>query len=169
MGSTCPSSALCWKWSSAFNVLSGDPVSENKCCKQISRHVKPCEARVWKGSKGPLALGMQCLSQLSGWSIGASTFKFQLRNGEDLGYSTDCQPGFFLMQAGGVVPPILYLESFCSWLLSNHHWDCSCICWVSWSIQHKISLAFCSCTSWIVEAWGHVHGHKQIMKLQNAI
>ena len=42
-----------------------------------------------------------------------STFKFQLRNGEDLGYSTDCQPGFFV-QTGGVVPPILYLESFCS-------------------------------------------------------
>ena len=25
------------------------------------------------------------------------------------------------VQTGGVVPPILYLESFCSWFLSNHH------------------------------------------------
>ena len=59
----------------------------------------------------------------------------------------------FFVQTWGVVPPILYLESFCSWFLSNHAFSfCSCICWVSWSIQHKISLAFCSCTSWIVEA-----------------
>ena len=77
-----------------------------------------------------------------------SSFKFQLRNGEDLGYSTDCQPGFFV-QTGGVVPPILYLESFCSWFLSNHAFSfCSCICWVSWSIQHKISLAFCHLTEY---------------------
>ena len=27
----------------------------------------------------------------------------------------------FFVQTGGVVPPILYLESFCSWFLSNHH------------------------------------------------
>ena len=48
----------------------------------------------------------------------------------------------FFVQTGGVVPPILYLESFCSWFLSNHAFSfCSCICWVSWSIQHKISLA----------------------------
>ena len=59
----------------------------------------------------------------------------------------------FFVQTGGVVPPILYLKSFCSWFLLNHAFSfCSCICWVSWSIQHKISLAFCSCTSWIVEA-----------------
>ena len=58
----------------------------------------------------------------------------------------------FFVQTGGVVPPILYLESFCSWFLSNHAFSfCSCICWVSWSIQHKISLAFCSCTSWMLK------------------
>ena len=27
----------------------------------------------------------------------------------------------FFVQTGGVVPPILYLESFCCWFLSNHH------------------------------------------------
>ena len=27
----------------------------------------------------------------------------------------------FFVQTGGGVPPILYLESFCSWFLSNHH------------------------------------------------
>ena len=27
----------------------------------------------------------------------------------------------FFVQTGGVVPPFLYLESFCSWFLSNHH------------------------------------------------
>ena len=27
----------------------------------------------------------------------------------------------FFVQTGGVVPPILYLESCCSWFLSNHH------------------------------------------------
>ena len=49
----------------------------------------------------------------------------------------------FFVQTGGVVPPILYLESFCSWFLSLHAFSfCSCICWVSWSIQHKISLAW---------------------------
>ena len=60
---------------------------------------------------------------LAGWDEhNAPTFKFQLRNGEDLCYSTDCQQDFFV-QTGGVVPPILYLESFCSWFrfLSNHH------------------------------------------------
>ena len=55
----------------------------------------------------------------------------------------------FFVQTGGVVPPILYLESFCSWFLSNHAFSfCSCICWVSWSIQHKISLAFCHLTEY---------------------
>ena len=47
--------------------------------------------------------------------------------------------------------PILYLESFCSCPFKSSFSFCICICWVSWSIQHKISLAFCSCTSWIVE------------------
>ena len=27
----------------------------------------------------------------------------------------------FFVQTGGVAPPILYLESCCSWFLSNHH------------------------------------------------
>ena len=39
---------------------------------------------------------------------------------EDLGYSTDCQPGFFCTNRRGWAP-FLYLHSFCSWFLSNHH------------------------------------------------
>ena len=35
----------------------------------------------------------------------------------------------FFVQTGGVVPPILYLESFCSLFLSLHAFSfCSCIC-----------------------------------------
>ena len=62
---------------------------------------------------------------LSWYIIGlVSTFKFQLRNGEDLGYSATVQiasQDLFVQTGGAVVPPILYLESFCSWFLSNHH------------------------------------------------
>ena len=72
----------------------------------------------------------------------------------------------FFVQTGGVVPPILYLESFCSWFLLNHAFSfCCCICWVSWSIQHKISLAFCSCTSWIVEA-SNIKSHLHFLAVE---
>ena len=77
----------------------------------------------------------------------------------------------FFVQTGGVVPPILYLESFCSWFLSNHHFHFVVVYvelveasniksqrsekrWKRWKKGNS--------------AW-HVHGHKQIMKLQNAI
>ena len=37
-----------------------------------------------------------------------SSFKFQLRNGEDLGYSTDCQPAFFCTNRRGCAPHFVF-------------------------------------------------------------
>ena len=59
---------------------------------------------------GRLAKKSKC-PQVPKKSTSSSTFKFQLRNGEDLGYSTDCQPAFFCTNRR-VVPPILYWNHF---------------------------------------------------------
>jgi len=37
-----------------------------------------------------------------------SSFKFQLRNGEDLGYSTDCQSAFFCTNRRGCAPHFVF-------------------------------------------------------------
>ena len=83
-----------------------------------------------------------------------STFKFQLWNGEDLGYSTDRQPDFFCTNRRGWAPPF-----------------CICIHFVVVYVKLveasniKKSLAFCSCTSWIVEA-SNLKSHLHIVAVQ---
>ena len=96
--------------------------------------------RVWQSFHGNLVCGQYdyfILLQISATKWGGLGLQYRL------------PARIFFVQTGGVVPPILYLESFCSWFLSNHAFSfCSCICWVSWSIQHKISLAFCHLTEY---------------------
>ena len=52
----------------------------------------------------------------------------------------------FFVQTGGVVPPILYLESFCSWFLSNHHFHFVVVYVELVCCKKKVTcIAFCSC------------------------
>ena len=77
----------------------------------------------------------------------------------------------FFVQTGGVGPPFLYLHSFCSWFLSNHHFHFLVVYVQKVEASNiKSHLHRRGEKRWKKgnSAW-HVHGHKQIMKLHNAI
>ena len=86
-------------------AIQGKPAL-NRCTKRMSCRWE--RQLVWVAST---CKSLRCIWQFMVsicFHIYTSTFKFQLRNGEDLGYSTDCQPGFFCTNRRGCAPHFVF-------------------------------------------------------------